>query len=77
MLFVVVSCAAAPPAKNYKVTEWLPTINSCFERLLPDDTIETICISNNSTMIGVSLQDLQKERNYQDLLIRKCKKWSK
>lgn len=68
------ACATFPP-KDYMTVKWLAMSGACFERLLPNDVVETVCIDDNSDMIGMSLRDIDKELNYQNLLIKSCKRW--
>lgn len=69
------SACATIPVKDYTVIKWLPVSGSCFERLLPNDQIEKMCIDDDSDMIGISLSDYIKELNYQNILIKSCKKF--
>lgn len=76
MLMVIISCSATPK-KPFKTLPFLPYDNACFERLLENNVIETVCMSDNDTFIAMPLKDFQNELNWQDELISKCKKWKR
>ena len=74
--FFIVACSSAP-IKEFKTIQYLPLNGACFERLLDDDTIETICYDDvlEKGWIVITKEHHNKELDYQDLLIRQCKKW--
>lgn len=81
MLFVFVACAAAPK-KDFKTLQYLPMPGDCFERKLKDGSIETKCYYDDGTdsekdWITIRKSDFNKELDYQDKLIYKCKVWKK
>ena len=70
------------PAKNFKTIQWLPEDGNCHIRKLQDDSIETKCYYDNGDAeekdwIVVSKVLFNEELNYQDLLIKECKKWKR
>lgn len=78
-LIALVACSAAP-IKDFKTLQWLPESGNCHERLLADGTILLKCYYDDGTneekdWIVIKKSDYNKELNYQDLLIKSCKKW--
>ena len=73
---VVVACSSAP-LKDFKTLQYLPDNGNCFTRILPDGSVETECYDDNDNpdWITVKKSFFNKELDYQDLLIRECKKW--
>lgn len=79
MLFAFIACAAAPK-KDFKTIQYLPEEGACFDRILPNNEIETLCHYSNGTnsekdWIAIRKSSFNKELNYQNLLIKKCKVW--
>ena len=81
MAFILIACGFAP-VKNFKTIQYLNQDGNCFERLLDDGTIEVKCYYDEGTpkekdWVVIRKSDLNKEHDYQDLLIKSCKKWAK
>jgi hypothetical protein len=81
LLFLFVACSSAP-IKDFKTIQWLPDDGNCHARKLKDGSIVSECYYDEGTdeeadWVVVRKSDFNKELNYQDLLIKSCKKWKK
>ena len=63
-----------------KFRSWELETKPCILKLNDDDTIDRLCpgdIGYPQDLTGVTIERMNCERNYQDTLIRQCKKWRK
>ena len=78
-LLALAACSSAP-VKDFKTIQYLPYDGNCFERLLQNGDIETKCyydsdVQDEKDWVVIRKSSLNKELDYQALLINKCKKW--
>ena len=75
-LLLLVACSAAP-VKDFHTIQYLPQDGNCHDRLLADGTVEELCYFDDGDKDWITIRKsfFNKELNYQDLLIRSCKKW--
>lgn len=75
---ILVSCTSSAPKRDFTITLYESDYN-CLEFFDPEDqVIKRTCIGDEDhpeRIRAISLDDYQKERDFQDLLIRQCKKW--
>ncbi len=59
---------------------WELETKPCILKLNDDGTIDRICqgdLNYPADILGVTIERLNCERDYQDYLIRQCKKWKR
>lgn len=83
---LISSCAftmgAKPPFPRTceKFSSWELETKPCILRLDQDDQVIRLCptdLEYPKDLLGVTIERINCERDYQDTLIRKCKKWRK
>lgn len=77
LLFILVACTSAAPKRDFEVTLF-KTDAVCVK--YKDEAGNNIIICDDDErwpedLIGITIKDYEKERGYQDLLKRQCKKW--
>jgi len=83
MLVSLSACAmgAKPPvSRNCESSLWLIDGKPCIKRLLDSGEIEMKCPGDQGypeDLVGQTLKGYNCDRDYQDLLISRCKKWRK
>jgi len=78
LLFVLVACSSAAPKRDFSVILY-KTDAECVKWKLEGQVFE-LCKRDEGfpqKLIGISATDYAKERDFQDLLINRCKKWKK
>ena len=76
---ILVACTSAAPKRNFNV-QLYKTDAVCVRFLSEDGAIVIICDDDDrfpEDLIGITVEDYNKERDYQDLLINQCKKWKR
>jgi len=78
-LFFLVACQSSAPKRNFTVRLY-ETDAVCIRFL--DDNGDRVIICDDSPnfpkdLIGITIDDYNKERGYQDRLINACKRWKK
>lgn len=74
--------AKRPPQERTceQFRSWELETKSCILKLNDDGTTDRVCPGDfgyPQDMIGVTIERLNCERDYQDTLIRQCKQWRK
>ena len=77
----LVACAAGP-LKQFKTIQYLPYDGNCFERLMPDGSLDTKCYFDEGTneekdWIVIKKSDFNRELDFQALLRKSCRKWKR
>jgi hypothetical protein len=82
ILFTVIACATgSEPKRDFRVKLYDIYIYEdenkfCLERIDDEGEIEQLCGNDIPTnMVSISIHDYNKERDFQDLLSDRCKKW--
>lgn len=69
-----------PIQRNCPQSLWELETKPCIVRLLDNDEIERVCpgdLNYPRDIVGQTLEGYNCDRNYQDQIIRACKKWRK
>jgi len=75
--FMLVACSSAVPKRDFKVRLY-KTDAVCVQYKTEEGEVLVICDDDErwpQDLIGISIEDYNKERDYQSLLINKCKRW--
>jgi hypothetical protein len=75
--FMLMACSSSQPKRDFTVTLY-ETDAVCIRFLDGDGNRIIICDDDDrwpKDLIGITIEDYNKERGYQDLLIRQCRKW--
>lgn len=76
--FILVSCTSSVPKRDFEVTLYESDYDCLEWYNAEEDRFEVSCRGEDGhpkNIRAISIEDYQKERDYQDLLINKCRKW--
>ena len=77
LLIVLVACTSATPKRDFTVILY-ETDLVCVRWKTEDGQINILCKGEDGMpddLVGIRVIDYNKERDYQDLLINRCRKW--
>lgn len=77
LVLISFSCQSSAPVREFNVTLYESDYN-CLEFENEDGEIIITCKGDNQHpegVVGIRFEDYLKERNYQKLLINRCKRW--
>jgi len=77
LMFILVACSSAAPRRDFTV-QLYKTDAVCVKYLTEENEVIIICDDDErfpKDLTGISIEDYNLERRYQDLLIKSCKKW--
>ena len=77
LILISVGCQSSVPVREFDVILY-DTDYKCLEFENEDGEIVITCRGDNShpeDVVGIRFEDYLRERNYQKLLINRCRKW--